>query len=287
MKTIHIQELYDYLFCHEYWRSKKKSQAYALNEDFFAQQKRYEKRKKQVELHAKLKKELLEERKKDPPSNWFVTLLFDLKWKKIDFSLILWVTTSLILGYYFGDYVYLFLFAPAVYFLATEWRTPVFRYLERKVPTERLLKNEKKHNPSLLLYNFTNTPYLYGKLDIIEKNNFYYILLDRAEENMPRSEHEKQRDEMQLVALMNIFHTHFFSRRIIGQIRYRNGSRKLEWMGKKNQVNPKVTKYLSEIQQLTEVLQQPPSTSTPPLTQCQRCKFSSHCPSYQQRFLTP
>lgn len=286
MSKIHVEEIRDYLFCPEYQQSKRKQHAYLVYENERVQQERYEKRKKLVELHAKLRKEISEAQGKPIPTNWFLYILFDLKWKKIDISLILWVTTAIILGYYFDDYVYFFLFAPAIYFTAREWRSPVFHYLKRKVPTHRLLEKEKKYNPSLILYDFTTSPSIYGKVDVVEKNRYYHVLLDRSDEPIPKSEKEKSLDEMELVALMHLFHTHFFTRRIIGQIQYQNGLRKIEWMGKQNQLHPKVKKYLKEIQNIAKELKQNPSSTPPPLSHCQRCKQSSQCPSYRERINT-
>lgn len=282
MERINTKELTDYLYCPEFWWTKKKNSEYEIDLDIQSQRKRYEKRKKQYEFYLKLQKEIeakkkgqkknkpkQKARKRKKQGDWIVFLgilvcaMFFLR------SYLLYI----VLG---GMLVWL------LYWLISHWKQWTVKYLKRQLDPYTILKKEKKINPQLILYDFSNSPRIFGELNVIYQENHFHIILNRSNSDLPSFLRlAKKSDLIELASCMKIFHTHFFTNKIVGQIRYQNETKTIKWINRKNEQTEKIKTLLSEIDVISNLIQGGHKKTKPLPYRCEVCKFASECTSFK------
>ncbi|MBH8583831.1 hypothetical protein [Thermoactinomyces sp. CICC 10735] len=121
-----------------------------------------------------------------------------------------------------------------LWWLHKNWKQWTVRILEKQLDPYRLLLKELKINPSLVLYDFSSKPPLGTKLEVTYEGNKFYIHLDRSNDKIPGYlRYSKKSDLIELAAQMKIFHSHFFTDHIIGQIKYQNETKTILWKKEK------------------------------------------------------
>lgn len=284
MEKINTKELKDYLYCPEFWFTRKKNNVYDLDFDIQLQRKRYEKRKRQYELYQKLNKELnLKKKRQKPKKSKRKT---GNRRKQEDTMILLGFLGILFLGLFYSYLFYIFLGGLCLWFiwwLYRHWKPWMVKYLQRQLDPFSMLGKEKKVNPSLILYDFSNSPILFSKLNVIYQNNKFHIILDRSDCKLPNYLRlAKKSDLIELITCMKIFHTHFFTNQIAGTIKYQNGDKTILWVNKKNKRTEKIHTLLPEIQSIANTLQGGVRKNTKPLPyRCSLCPLAAECPSFQ------
>ncbi|GAA5344844.1 hypothetical protein PLACP1_10040 [Planifilum fimeticola] len=153
--------------------------------------------------------------------------------------------------------------------------------MEKQLDPRRLLLKESQENPSLILYDFTESPHLYSKLEVTyDENHQFCIQLDRSKEKVPSYLRlAKKSDLIELAACMKIFHVHFFTDRIVGKIKYQNEVKTILW-NLENKPTKKIKALLSEVVDVVRQMEGGQHKNVVPLPyRCIRCTIQTECPS--------
>lgn len=281
MEKINTKELKDYLYCPEYWFKRKTNNEYEWEIDISAQRSRYEKRKKQYERYQKLKKDLYAKKRKKPMKRKRYTR----KKRKQDEPIIFLGVLILALLFLKSYVLYIFLTGLVIgvlWWIHKNWKQWTVRILEKQLDPYRLFLKELKVNPSLILYDFSASPLLGAKLDVTYEDNKFYIHLDRSKDKIPGYlRFAKKSDLIELAAHMKVFHTHFFTDRITGQIKYQNETKTILWK-KEKKPTKKINALLNGVNKIVHQVEGGLHKNTKPLPyRCAQCPIQSECQSYR------
>jgi hypothetical protein len=279
MEKINTKELKDYLYCPEYWFKRKTDNEYQWNIDISAQRRRYEKRKKRYEHYQKLKKDLFYAKKRAKTKKRKRHTK-----KKRPNEPIIFLGSLLLAMLVLKSYVlYIFLTGLVIgvlWWLHKNWKQWTVRILEKQLDPYRLLLKELKINPSLVLYDFSSKPPLGTKLEVTYEGNKFYIHLDRSNDKIPGYlRYSKKSDLIELAAQMKIFHSHFFTDHIIGQIKYQNETKTILWK-KEKKLTKKMNTLLSGVNEIVHQVEGGLHKNSKPLPfRCAQCPIQSECQS--------
>lgn len=279
MKHVNTKELGDYLYCPHFWFRRKSNHEYDREIDLDAQRKRYDKRKRRYELYQKLKADLDAKKRKAPKRRKRYTRRKRQDWSMIILAVL--IVTFLVLKSYVSYMILAGCLIGLARWILTRWKKWAVFVLEKQLDPHRLLRKELQANPSLILYDFSESPHLYSELDVIyDENHRFCIQLDRSKEKVPGYLRlAKKSDLIELAACMKIFHAHFFTDRFVGQIKYQNDTKTIYWSRDKKPTQ-KITALLSEVGDVVRQMEGGYHKNAVPLPyRCIRCPIQKECPS--------